>query len=81
MHKPEFLGVGTVGERGQVSIPAEARKRCGIESGQKIVFLSMDGQGLVVFKADRLDAMFAEMSKHADEIHRLVKESEGEGKS
>lgn len=75
MHKPEFLGIGTVGERGQVSIPAEARKLCSIEAGQKLVFLSMEDRGLVIVKADRLEALFAEMAKHAEQIHRMVKEA------
>ena len=32
-----FFGTVTVGERGQVVIPAEARKQCGIESGDKLL--------------------------------------------
>ncbi len=75
MFKPEFLGVGTVGERGQVSIPAEARKACGIESGQKLVFLTMDDGGFVVVKADRLDVAFKEMAKNAERIAKMVNET------
>lgn len=75
MFKPEFLGVGTVGERGQVSIPAEARKACSIEPGQKLVFLTMDDGGFVVVKADRLDMAFKEMAKNAERIARMVNES------
>jgi AbrB family looped-hinge helix DNA binding protein len=76
MHKPQFLGIGTVGERGQVSIPADARKLCDIAPGQKLVFLGMEDRGIVLVKADRLEAMFAEMSSHAEKIHHLISEAE-----
>lgn len=75
MFQPEFLGVGTVGERGQVSIPSEARKRCGLKAGKKLVFLSMHDGGFVVLKADRLEAVFGEMAKHAKHIAKLVKQA------
>lgn len=35
-----FYGTVTVGERGQVVIPAEARKQFGIESGDKLLVFS-----------------------------------------
>lgn len=32
-----FVGSVTVGERGQVVIPVEAREKCGIEAGDKLL--------------------------------------------
>ena len=76
MQPPEFLGIGTIGARGQVSIPAEARTRCGIQPGDKLVFLSMhDGESLVLVKAKQLNALFSEMTKHVRHIERLVKKT------
>ena len=76
MHTPEFLGLGTVGERGQVSIPAEARTRGGIAPGDKLVFLSMhDGDTLVLVKAKRLNALFGEMTKNVRHMKRQVKKA------
>ena len=34
-----FYGSATVGERGQVVIPAEARQELGIEPGDKVLFM------------------------------------------
>jgi len=54
-----FYGVATVGERGQVVIPAEARRACHIEAGDKVMFLSHGASPalLVARVADVLEAV------------------------
>ncbi len=50
-----FLGTVTVGERGQIVIPAEARKRFDIQTGEKLLMMNHpSGDGLVLFKVDAL---------------------------
>jgi len=50
-----FLGTVTVGERGQVVIPAEARRKLEIRTGDKLLMISHpSGDGLVVFKVDAM---------------------------
>ena len=50
-----FLGTVTVGERGQVVIPAEARKKLEIQTGDKLFIMSHpSNEGLVVFKIDAM---------------------------
>jgi AbrB family looped-hinge helix DNA binding protein len=57
-----FIGSVTVGERGQVVIPAEARERCGIESGDKLLsFVHPGGGGVFFLKLDALAAMSEEL--------------------
>ncbi len=51
--EPKFYGSTTVGERGQVVIPAEARKDYGITPSAKLlVFGSHRGGGLIFTKAE-----------------------------
>ena len=38
--KPEFQGSTTVGERGQIVLPAEVRKKHGIKPGDKLLVIS-----------------------------------------
>lgn len=38
--KPEFQGSTTVGERGQIVLPAEMRKKHGIKPGDKLLVIS-----------------------------------------
>ncbi len=50
---PKFYGATTVGERGQVVIPAEARKEFGLTPATKLlVFGSPHGGGLILTKAE-----------------------------
>jgi len=48
-----IYGAATVGERGQVSLPADARRELGIEPGDKLmVFGNKINGSLVLMKAD-----------------------------
>ena len=46
-----IFGMVTVGEKGQIVIPAKARKIFGIEPGDRLLVLGDEGQGLAVLKA------------------------------
>ena len=47
-----LFGLVTVGDKGQIVIPAKARKIFGISPGDQLVVLGDEGQGLAVLKAD-----------------------------
>ncbi len=81
-------GTAVLGPRGQLVIPAEARKELGIDTGSKLlVFGHLDGRGLLLMKAEAAEELLNIMSNRLDELARLVKEEkngeagmEGEGK-
>lgn len=53
MHGTKYWGSATIGERGQMVIPADARKALGIEPGDKMVIFGHErGQRLVLVKSD-----------------------------
>lgn len=59
--KKMFHGATTVGERGQVVIPAAARRELGIEPGDKLlVFQHPVGPSLMLTKTEALRAMVDE---------------------
>lgn len=70
-----FMGSATVGERGQVVIPAEARERLGLKPGDKLlVFLHPAHWGVCFATFDRmqeaqeeLGRVLARMAEMADE--------------
>ncbi|MGP3971252.1 AbrB/MazE/SpoVT family DNA-binding domain-containing protein [Streptomyces sp. 6N223] len=49
-----FYGAVTVSERGQVVIPAQARRDLGIEPGDKLLVLADPKEGLALVKIDQL---------------------------
>ena len=74
---PEYkcLGSITVNPRGQVVIPANARREVGIESGDTLlVFKVLHDQVLALVKVDTLEQVLRDMSKHMVGFERLMKE-------
>lgn len=55
MPDPQFWGSATVGERGQIVIPAYARQEMDIKPGDKLlIFSGMHGGSLNVMKAEQV---------------------------
>ena len=74
-----FYGSVTVGERGQVVIPAEARKQYEIKPGDKLlVFRSPTGRGLVLVGVDHMRAMMDQMQQW-EAVVRQLEQDQGSG--
>ncbi len=75
LHRPKVFGSTTVGPRGQVVIPANARKELGIDSGDTLLACSLPhGQGLLLLKADAIEQMLSMMSERLADFEKLVKD-------
>ncbi|MEX2243624.1 MAG: AbrB/MazE/SpoVT family DNA-binding domain-containing protein [Fimbriimonadaceae bacterium] len=67
-----FYGSVTVGERGQVVIPAEARNEMGIRPGDKLLIMKHPVyQGLMVAK---IEALRGFLDEFAQEVERMDSE-------
>lgn len=74
-----FFGTATVGERGQVVIPSEARKKFGIQPGDKVLVLGHPaGSGLVFCKIDAMRELFSSFLEELQKIESQVTESSEE---
>ena len=73
-----FYGSATVGERGQVVIPAEARQELGIEPGDKVLFMHHPiHEGLMIFKIDAVRDFLDEFSASVERLEaRIAAEEE-----
>lgn len=69
-HHSKFLGSGTVGEKGQIVIPAEARDKLSIKNGDKLIFFS-HGQLLHLIKADELDSVLDRFAARFEKLNHL----------
>jgi len=68
-----FLGATTVGERGQVVIPADARKAYGIEIGDKLlVFGRHRHAGLLLVKAELVNQLVSDALAEATQLEKLL---------
>ena len=65
----DFVGAVTVGERGQVVIPAEARERLGISAGDKLlVFAHPAGLGVAFVSLAKVLAAKEELTRVLEEL-------------
>ena len=67
-------GSTTVGERGQVVIPIEARKELGLEPGAKlVVFATGKHRGLILMPAEMLARFVAEAISELTQLEQIAK--------
>jgi AbrB family looped-hinge helix DNA binding protein len=72
-----FYGSVTVGERGQIVIPAEARHELGFAPGDKLLVMKHPNyHGLMVFKIEAIRGFLDEFSRHLARIEAEPKEDE-----
>ena len=58
-----LFGLVTVGDKGQIVIPAKARKLFDISAGDQLVVLGDEGQGIAIVKAESFMAMAGMIEK------------------
>jgi AbrB family looped-hinge helix DNA binding protein len=69
--KPDFFSITTIGERGQVVIPKDAREALKLSAGDKLVVLpSRHGNGVLLMKEENIKQIAIEMSEKADHINQ-----------
>ena len=80
----EFYGAVTVSERGQIVIPAQARRDLDIEIGEKLLVVSGPADGLVLIRARVVGRMLSQWTElvrrlEAAGITETVEELDEEG--
>jgi len=73
MHKRKLYGTATVGTKGQIVIPAEAREDMNIETGDRLYVVgSPQSGGLVLLKEEMLQSIMEEMTAQVESIRALT---------
>jgi len=71
---PKFYGAVVVGERGQIVIPAEARRDMNINPGEKLIVLgNPHGRGLMITKAESILEMLGKAVEYMTNFESLLK--------
>jgi len=71
---PKFYGAVTVSERGQIAIPAEARREMAIEPSAKLLaFGNPNRQVLVLVKAELATEMLANATAALSQFEQVIK--------
>jgi len=74
LEEHKLYGSMTVGPKGQVVIPASARKELGINSADTLLLFNAPRlPGVVLLKADAVEQMLTMMSKHVTKLEKQLK--------
>lgn len=75
-HKPSFYGTATIGTKGQIVIPVEAREELGMQPGDKVVVIGIKERGMVgVCKLDSVEQMMTQLSEHLSTMRQMLDKS------
>ena len=71
----DFFGTATVGEKGQVVIPAEAREKMNLQKGDKLLVFGMGPDMISFSKLEHLEKFTGHLSGKLDAIRKLINKS------
>ena len=71
--EPKFYGAITVSERGQVVIPAEARRDLDISPNTKLLVLRGPGEALILVKSDSVVAFLTRAATRLSHLEQILK--------
>jgi AbrB family looped-hinge helix DNA binding protein len=68
----EFFGSATVGEKGQIVIPAEARQALGLAKGEKLMVFGVGEEILMLAKFSQLEKFAASLSAKLEQVQKII---------
>ena len=71
----QFYGATTLGEKGQVVIPAEAREAMGLKKGDKLLVFGMGCDMLAFSKLSKVEQFASHLAGRLDAIRGIIKKS------
>ena len=70
-----FYGTTTVGEKGQVVIPQEARELMKLEKGDKLLVFGMGGDMIAFSKLSHFEKFEKHLSSKLEDIRNIIKKN------
>lgn len=62
---PQLIGTATIGDKGQIVIPVDARKKLGLSPGDKLVVLTgPHGSELILMKPEQIEEIVTRITAH-----------------
>lgn len=79
LHNKKLYGTATVGTKGQIVIPVEAREEMNIQPGDRLyVVNAMNGAGVVFLKEEMLESMVEHLTAQVESFREFQKNSHKE---
>lgn len=74
-HSKEFYGTTTVGSKGQVVIPADARKAMGLKVGDKLLVFGMGFDMIAFTKLSNIEKFASHLATRLESIRTILKKT------
>lgn len=75
-HKPAFYGTATIGTKGQIVIPADARDELSLHPGDKVVVIGIKDHGMLgVCPVASVEKMLAQTAAQLEYIRGVVEQT------
>jgi AbrB family looped-hinge helix DNA binding protein len=75
-NEEQFYGTSTVGEKGQIVIPAKARQAMGVEKGEKLLVFGMGSSMLALVKLSEVEQFASHLSAKLEVIRSIISKTE-----
>jgi AbrB family looped-hinge helix DNA binding protein len=77
MHDKRLFGTATVGTKGQVVIPSDAREAFDIKSGDRLYVIGSSKAGWIgLLKEDQLRAMIEHLTDNIDQFRTVIENAD-----
>lgn len=80
MFDQKFYGTATVGEKGQIVIPVEARNEIDLKVGDKLLVVSGPGHGLFIMKPDMIKEFAKKINENFEKMQSFIDNDNSETK-
>ena len=71
----KFYGTTTLGERGQVVIPVNAREDLELKAGDKLLTFCVGKEMVLLFKYSELEEYVSTLTEHLEELNEVIAKS------
>ena len=69
---PKVYGTVTIGERGQVVIPAKLRKEYGLGAGEKLIVIGKNGGPIGLIPAQQFNAFISQHEQFLAQVRKTL---------
>ncbi len=70
-----FYGVANIGEKGQIVIPAEARRKMDVKKGDKLLVFGIGDDMIAITKLSKVEKIVSHFSARLDAIRNIIKKT------
>lgn len=79
-NQKQFYGSTTLGEKGQVVIPAEAREALSLEKGEKLLVFGIGKEIIALAKLSHVEKIAGHLSRQLKAMKRVLKRTKNDKK-